>query len=148
MPLACLVYTAEMSSQTCDADMHLFKDATTRHHAKNRITGMMMIAGQQIFEIMEGEYAVLEGAVDMISTHEFINEPEILLFSTLKKNQFQSWKMGRLEANESASHDLSTLQTLGEQALADPTSTPAAALQMLKQFHAQFAKQEPRADAA
>lgn len=148
MPLACLVYTAELSPDTCDADMHQFKDTTTRHHAKNRITGMMMIAGQQILEIIEGEYALLEGAVDMISNHEFINEPEILLFSTLKKNQFQSWKMGRLEANESASSDLSILQTLGEQALADPASTPGAALQMLKQFHAQFAKQEPNADAA
>ncbi|MBL4698955.1 MAG: BLUF domain-containing protein [Phycisphaerales bacterium] len=140
MPLACLVYTASLSPDTSDGDLHQFKDTNTRHHAKNRITGMMMIAGKQLFEIMEGEYAILEASLDAVSSSEFVEEPEVLLFSTLKKNQFQSWKMGVLEANEMGSNDLSTLKMLGEQALADPSSTPAAALQMLKQFHEQFAK--------
>ena len=147
MPLACLVYTADLSPETSVSDMHMFKDSMTRHHAKNRITGMMMIAGNKLFEIMEGEYATLEGAVDSVSNNEFVFEPEILLFSTLKKNQFQSWKMGQLEANESASDDLSQIRSIGEQALADPSSTPAAALQMLKLFHDQFAKHEAK-DAA
>ena len=140
MPLACLVYTASLGSEISDADLHQFKDTNTRHHAKNRITGMMMIAGKQLFEIMEGEYATLEASLDAVSSSEFVEEPEVLLFSTLKKAQFQSWKMGVLEANVMGSSDLSTLKMLGEQALADPTSTPAAALQMLKQFHNQFAK--------
>ena len=148
MPLACLVYTASLSPDTSDGDLHLLKDTSTRHHAKKRITGMMMIAGKQVFEIMEGEYATLEAALDLVSASDNIEEPEVLLFSTLKKNQFQTWKMGTLPANESGSDDLSTLRILGEQALADPTSTPAAALQMLKQFHEQFASHEPKADAA
>ena len=109
---------------------------------------MMMIAGEQIFEIMEGEYATLEAALDSISTIEIVEEPEILLFSTLKKAQFQSWKMGALEANKTGSNDLSALRTLGEQAQADPNAAPGAALQMLKLFHEQFAKQGPSAEAA
>ena len=148
MPLACLVYTTSLSEKTSDGDLHLLKDTSTRHHAKNRITGMMMIAGKQMFEIMEGEYAILEAALDQVSASEIIEEPEVLLFSTLKKNQFQSWKMGVLKANESGSDDLSTLRMLGEQALADPSSAPAAALRMLKQFHEQFANQDSNADAA
>ncbi len=148
MPLACLVYTASLSSKINDGDMHQLKDSSTRYRAKNRISGMMMIAGEQIFEIMEGEYAALEAALDSISTIEVVEEPEILLFSTLSKAQFQSWKMGVLEANETGSGDLSTIRQLGEQAQANPKTAPGAALQMLKQFHEQFAKQGPGAQAA
>ena len=148
MPLACLVYTTSLSSDISAGDLHEFKDTNTRHHAKHRITGMVMIAGTQLFEIMEGEYATLEAALDTVSSSEMVEEPEILLFSTLKKAQFQSWKMGSLPANNSGSDDLSTLQMIGEQALADPSSTPAAALKMLKQFHVQFVCQDPNANAA
>ncbi len=140
MPLACLVYTASMKPKFSNGDLHELKDTFTRHRAKSRVTGMMMIAGEQLFEIMEGEYAVLEAALDSVSSHDTVFEPEVFLFTLLKKKQFQTWKMGVLEANEMGTNDLSTLRMLGEQAVADPNSTPGAALQMLKQFHTQFAK--------
>lgn len=140
MPLACLVYTASMNPNINDGDLHELKDTVTRHRAKNRITGMLMIAGEQLFEIMEGEYAALEAALDSVSSNDTVFEPEVFVFSTLKKKQFQTWKMGVLEANEMGTSDLSLIRSLGEQAVADPNSTPGAALQMLKLFHNQFAK--------
>lgn len=140
MPLACLVYTVGLNCPTNSGEFHQLQDTLKRQRAKNRISGMLMIAGGQLFEIMEGEYASLEAALDSVSSTEYVEEPDVLLFSTLKKKQFQTWKMGVLEANEMGSNDLSTLKMLGEQAVADPDSTPGAALQMLKQFHNQFAK--------
>jgi len=148
MSLSCLVYIAKISPSSDHAHLHQHKDLNTRIYARERITGLLMVAGGFLFEIMEGEYATLESNLDRVSATPLMNTPDILIFTALAKRQFQAWKMGTLEPNPSISTDLSVFHMLGEQTQSDPSSTPAAALQMLKLFHEQFANHPPHSNAA
>ena len=142
MALSCLVYIAKMQPNVDTVQMHELKDTTTRLRAHNRISGALFMAGGYLFEIMEGEYAILESNLDQISSSGVIEDPEVLIFATLKKQQFQTWKMGNLEGTTPTSQDYTAFQSLGEQTLADPSSVPSAAIQMLKLFSDQFAPKD------
>ncbi len=146
MSLSCLVYIAKTNPSSTQADLHQHKDHNTRIYARERITGVLMVAGGFLFEIMEGQYATLESNLDRISSTPLMRSPDILIFTALTKRQFQGWKMGVLQPNPTPSTDLSVFHMLGEQAQSAPASAPAAALQMLKRFHEQFAN--PHSDAA
>lgn len=149
MALSCLVYIAKMQPNLDSIKMHELKDTTTRLRAHNRITGVLFMAGGFLFEIMEGEYAILESNLDQVSSCEVIEDPEILIFSTIKKQQFQTWKMGKLEGESPTSEDFAPFRALSEQSLADQSSVPSTALKMLKQFNDQFApKPDAEANAA
>lgn len=142
MAISCLVYIAKMLPNIDTIQMHELKDKTTRLRAHNRITGVLFMAGGFLFEIMEGEYSILESNLDEISSCGVIEDPEVFIFATLKKQQFQTWKMGKLEGGAPTSKDYSVFESLGEQTVDAPSTIPAAALQMLKQFNDQFAPKD------
>jgi len=146
MALACLVYIAKLSPKSDHVHLQQHKDLNTRVYARERITGVLVAAGGYLFEIMEGEYGLLESNLDRISSGALMQSPDILIFSALTKRQFHAWQMGVIGHAKPGSQDLSFFKVLGEQTQSNHASTPIAATQMLKRFHEQFATQ--RSDAA
>ncbi|MDF1809414.1 MAG: BLUF domain-containing protein [Phycisphaerales bacterium] len=139
MKLACVVYFAQLNEETNQLSLQELKDNLTRRRASDRVTGIMMIAGGYLFEIMEGDYTTLELELDHIQSCEVSNEPEVLIFAMLNKKQFDSWRMGVIEHANSSAPDLSSLRFLCAQSEPDPISTQRTVLTLLQQFHSQFA---------
>lgn len=148
MNLACLVYLAKLQTKTDVVQLHQHKDLNTRLYARERISGVLMVAGGFLFEIMEGDYASLESNLDRVSGTSIMDDPEVMIFSSLKERQFQNWKMGIIETEQPESHDIEVFRMLGEQTQSDAISTPNAVMHMLKHFHDQFVKSDPFSDAA
>jgi hypothetical protein len=148
MSLACLVYIAKLHSEASPDRLYLHKDLNTRLYARGRISGLMVASSGYIFEIMEGDYGTLESNLDRVAGTKIMEDPEIMIFSSLTKRQFQSWKMGILESKIPKSEDLGVFRMLGQQTQSSPSSTPVAVMRMLKQFYEQFAKNKNKLDAA
>jgi len=148
MALACLVYIAKLNPKIDQVRLLEHNDTNTRANAKCQITGVLMIAGGYLLEILEGEYSLLELNLDQIAAIGLIDDPEILIFTPLKVQQFSTWKMGVIESHAPISEDLSVLRILGAQTQSDPGSTPGAVLRILKEFHAQFACEDSGHSAA
>ena len=138
MGLACLIYIAQSSKQQSSSSLLEIKDTNTRYAARNSITGVLFLAGHYVFEIMEGEYGALEHNLDRVSCQLSIEEPEIILFASVKARQFQSWKMGVLDASETETDNFELYEMLGAQAQADPQSIPTATIRLIQQFKDQF----------
>ncbi len=139
MSLACLVYIAKLRAKPTDPLLYQHKDTNTRIYARERITGVLIVAGGYLFEIMEGDYAALESNFDRVSSSAMMKDPDILIFTSLKERQFEKWVMDMPEASVPACADFSVLRMLGQQTQSDPSSTPVAAMGMLKLFREQFA---------
>ncbi len=148
MSLSCLVYIAKLGTKSTDPLVYQHKDINTRIYARERITGVLVVAGGHLFEIMEGDYAALESNFDRVSSSEIMKAPDILIFTALKAQQFEKWTMDTLGGGAPASTDLSVFRMLGEQTQSDPSSTPVAAKRMLKLFYEQFSDRSSHSDAA
>ena len=138
MKLACVVYFAELNEETSQLSLQQLKDNLTRRRASDRVTGILMIAGGYLFEIMEGDYTTLELELDHIQSCEVSDEPEVLIFAMLNKRQFDSWRMGVIEHATRSTPDLSGFRFLCAQSEPDPVSTQRTVLTLLQQFHSQF----------
>ncbi len=140
MSLACLVYVAKLRVKSAaDPLLYQHKDMNTRIYARERITGVLIIAGGYLFEIMEGDYGAVESNFDRVSSSAMMKDSEVLIFTGLKERQFEKWVMDIFEVQASGHADLSVLRVLGQQTQSDPSSTPVAAKSMFKLFCEQFA---------
>lgn len=139
----CIIYL----TKTCvdpipNADLFLINDRDTRSHAKAMATGIRVIAGPLMLEVIEAPMHSVERLLDEASESKHWKEPEILLTIPIEKHAFQSWVMVNAAPVQDVPSVVNALQTLAAQVIEDPLQLHQAIKQMVLCF------QQPRSNAA
>ncbi len=143
---SCLVYFARTNESSIpDAELFQLRDVDTRLYAKNKATGLRVLAGDLLFEIIEADMGTAEQLLDHSSESEYWNEPEILFLVPTKARSFQSWKLVNAAPVEDFQKSVETLKILAEQAQQDKAQIGKVLSKMLDTFQPKKSKQHDAA---
>ncbi len=148
MNLSCFVYISQVKAGFRKDDLPQFNDLYTRSYAREKITGIQLVADPFVLEIMEGDFAALENNLDRIASNGFIQDPEIILIASVQDRLFPNWTLEALSSSSKQTQDLETLKVLGMQAQSAVDSVPRVIPQLIKQFKEQFTLIDPQSSAA
>ncbi len=143
---SCLVYFARTNESSIpDAELFQLRDVDTRLYAKNKATGLRVLAGDLLFEIIEADMGTAEQLLDHSSESAYWGEPEILFLAPTKARSFQSWKLVDAAPVEDFDKSVETLKVLAEQAQQDSTQIGKVLSRMLDIFESKKSKQHDAA---
>jgi Sensors of blue-light using FAD len=138
MSLSCIAYISKLVIHPHDLKLQMHKDICTRAYAKKGVTGTMLIANGYLFEVLEGDYPLLESILDRQMNSMMLKDPEVLVFSAIAMQHFKTWKMRAMLLTFEGKPNLNIFRSLGEQTRRDASTTPTVIYHLIKEFHTQF----------
>ena len=131
----CIVYIARTRVDPIpNAELFLINDRDTRSRAKALATGIRVIAGPLMLEVIEAPMRGAELLLDEACESDFWDEPEIVLTIPITKHAFTSWSMLNTPPIQDQPSTIDSIRSLAAQAQNEPKHLSRAIKQMILCF--------------
>jgi len=106
MPLIHLIYVSTANTEYDDAELDRILAISERHNASNHVTGMLLYAGGNFMQVLEGEETAVDETYNRIARDPRHKDFVVIERAPIKEREFAQWSMGfrRLEKPDAAAH--------------------------------------------
>ena len=106
MPLIHLIYVSTANTEYDDAELDGILAISERHNVSNHVTGMLLYAGGNFMQVIEGEETAVDETYNRIACDPRHRDLLVLERAPIKEREFAQWSMGfrRVEKPDAATH--------------------------------------------
>jgi hypothetical protein len=131
-----LIYVSTATASYDVAALDKMLESAARHNAPQHITGMLLYAGGNFMQVLEGEKDAVDETYGRIARDSRHTDLHIVENERIAERSFSKWSMGfrRLGAAEAATHPAYAPFFAGGFDAAGIGAKPGLALEILKSF--------------
>lgn len=106
MALINLIYISSAIKEQTDADLDAILEYSVRRNKQNKLTGMLLYAGRNFLQVLEGEEKDVDATFARIEKDARHNGIIIIDRETIPFRSFEKWHMGfhRIKAQDVVDH--------------------------------------------
>lgn len=135
MSLIQLIYVSAATIELSDEELAKVLESSVRHNKEQGVTGMLLYAGGNFIQVLEGEAAAIDETMSRIERDPRHFQLIVLERSPVAEREFGNWYMGFRHLNEAEIADPSFVPFCTHQMAPERMQVkPGVALELLRHF--------------